>query len=97
MLGEVGDARLIFTFVAGASAHEDDKAYRAAVGHGAGDNPQAIIEHSLVIHNNEFYFAFMLSVNEALLPPYWGSSWENAINAKPSLSYRAGFYVKSLG
>jgi hypothetical protein len=39
-----------------------------AVGHGAGDDPQAIIEHSLVVHHHEFYFAFLLPVNETLLP-----------------------------
>jgi hypothetical protein len=66
MLGEVGDAGLLFTFVAGAGARENDKAYRAAVGHGTGDNPQAIVEHSLVIHCREFYLAFLLAVNETL-------------------------------
>ena len=37
--------------------------------HGAGDNPQAIVEHSLVVHYHEFYLAFLLPVNENLLLP----------------------------
>jgi hypothetical protein len=37
------------------------------MGHGTGDNPQAIIEHSLVVHYHEFYFAFLLPVNDTLL------------------------------
>jgi hypothetical protein len=53
------------------------------VGHGAGDNPQAIIEYSLVVHRHEFYFALLLPVNETLLL--------NIIRAKPSLNYRASF------
>ena len=39
------------------------------MGHGAGDNPQAIVEHSPVVHYHEFYFTFLLPVNETLLPP----------------------------
>ena len=39
-----------------------------AVGHSTGDDPQAIIEHSLVVHCHEFDFAFLLPVNESLLP-----------------------------
>jgi len=50
MLGEMGDARLLFTFVAGTGTYEDDKAYRAAMGHSTGDNSQAIVEHSLGVH-----------------------------------------------
>jgi hypothetical protein len=38
------------------------------MGHGTGDNPQAIIEHSLAVHYREFYLAPLLAVNEALLP-----------------------------
>jgi hypothetical protein len=66
MLGEVGDAGLLFTFVAGAGAREDDKAYRAAVGHTAGDNPQAIVEYILVVHCREFYLALLPAVNQTL-------------------------------
>jgi hypothetical protein len=39
------------------------------VGHSTGDNPQAVIEHSLVVHYPAFYFAFLLPVNETLLLP----------------------------
>jgi hypothetical protein len=36
------------------------------VGHSTGDDLQAIVEHSLVIHYREFYLAFLLAVNETL-------------------------------
>ena len=57
MLGEMGDASLLFRFVAGASADEDSNAHRMAVSHSAGDYPQTVIEHTLVVHFQEFYFA----------------------------------------
>jgi hypothetical protein len=37
--------------------------------HSTGDNSQAIIQHSFIVHYHEFYFAFLLSVNETLLLP----------------------------
>src|SRR4030043_1003450 len=64
MLDEVGDARLFFSLVAGASTHQDNKAYRAAVRHSAGDYPQAIIEHNFVVHRREFLSALLLAVSE---------------------------------
>ena len=39
------------------------------MGHSAGDNSQAIVEHSLFIHYGEFYFDFLLAVNKTLLLP----------------------------
>jgi hypothetical protein len=36
------------------------------VGHSTGDNSQAIVEDSLVVHRHEFYFALLLAVNETL-------------------------------
>ena len=65
------------------------------MGHGAGDDPQAVIEHSLVIHRHAFYFAFLLPVNETLLLP--GELVEdNIINVELSLSHGASFTYRVL-
>jgi hypothetical protein len=56
------------------------------MGHTAGDDPQAIIEHSFVEHCHGFYFTLLLAVNVLLLlSRVWsfsphdiiGNTWSN--------------------
>ena len=52
----MGYAGLLLVFIAGSGTNENDEAHRAACGQGTGDDPQAVIEHRLGVHQRELYF-----------------------------------------